>query len=169
MKKFQLENHTLEELRTEKGRRKLMAKRIYKKRECAGRINKLAERGDVDKNHINKEVWRIFNDMEFTEKELRDCMFNQMKQEVIKMARSHNKTEGAHRSLYNVKDMQIDIYTTRNAEALKAFIASMKSRARSYTTTINDAICQLYRVEHDIDNFVQVDLFEATEEMKAAQ
>jgi FMN-dependent NADH-azoreductase len=65
--------------------------------------------------------------------------------------------------------MQIDIYTTRNAEALKAFIASMKSRARSYTTTINDAICQLYRVEHDIDNFVQVDLFEATEEMKAAQ
>lgn len=167
MKKLKLVNHSLEELRTEKGKKKLFAKRIFKKRECAKRINQLLSRGDVDKNHINKEVWRIFNDMQFTDKELRDCMFNQLKQEVVKMARSHNKTEGAHRSIYSVKDMQIDIYTTRNAEALKIFIATMKSRAKSYTTTINDAICQLYRINHGIDNYSQVSLFDAVEEIKA--
>ena len=166
MKKFKLENHTLEELRTQTGKKKLLAKRIYKKRECAARINKLIERGDIDKDHINKEVWRIFNDMQFTEKELRDCMFSQLKQEIIKMARSHNKTEGAHRSIYCVKDMQIDIYTTRNAEALKAFIATMESRAKSYNTTINDAKCQLYRINHGIDNYQQVSLFDAMEEAK---
>lgn len=162
--KFVLENQSIDELITETGKRKLMAKRIYKKHECAKRINQMIERGDNDDEHICKEVWRIFNEMGFTEKELRDCMFSRLKQEVIKLARSHEKTEGAHRSIYRCKDGQIDIYTTRDIEALKHIIQINRSKAGAYNTIANDAMCQLYRVNHNMENYQQVSLFEATQE-----
>jgi hypothetical protein len=165
--KLELINHTLEELRTETYKKRLSAKRICKKEECAKRIRLMVERGDNDNNHINQEIWRIMDDMDFTMAELRKFAFRYLKQDVMKRAKSHEKTQGAHRSIYLTQYGQIDIYTTRNVEALKEIIKVNQGKAATFSTIADDASCQLYRVNHNIDNYSQVDLFEALEEAKA--
>lgn len=167
--KFELINQTLEELRTETYKKRLSAKRTFKKEECAVRVKLMVERGDNDNNHINQEIWRIMDDMEFTMAELRKFAFRYLKQDVMKRAKSHEKTEGAHRSIYLTQHGQIDIYTTRNVEALKEIIKINKNKADTFNTIAEDAACQMYRVNHGIDNYSQVDLYDAVEEAKTAQ
>lgn len=168
--KLELINHTLDELRTETYKRRLSAQRIYKKEECAKRIRLMVERGDNDNEHINQEIGRIMDSMEFSQDELMKFAFRYVKQDVMRRAKSHEKAEGAHRSIYLTnKHGQVDIYTTRNVEALKEIIKINKNKADTFNTIAEDAACQLYRVNHGIDNYSQVDLYDAVEEAKMAQ
>ena len=159
---------TLAELRTKNGWRKLIAQRKHVEHECAQEIAAMIERGDGSDEAINRRIAETYKKMEITSQEEHKFCFSAHKQYIMKLAKSHNKQNGKHRSFYKSKKYGwIDIYTSRNLEALKEVRESMKRRADSYAETFDDIDSQIYRVNHCIDNYQQVNLFDARAEAEA--
>lgn len=169
MNEFVLTPETPEELRTGNGWKKLRQQRAIKADEGAKRIFTVMEStGETDNVVVNQIAGEVFDDMGFTDYECRKIAFNLVKQRLVKKAKSHFKQEGEHRSIYFAKQGKyIDIYKTRNLETLKEVRASIDRRAASYQETLEDIDMQIYRVNHGLDNYVEVDLFEALEEAEA--
>jgi hypothetical protein len=161
---------TLEELRTKNGWKKLMAKRIRLEHECAKEISEMIERGDGSDESITRKVAETYKKLEISSREEHKFCFGYHKQHIMKLAKSHNKIGGKHRSLYKSKQYGwIDIYTSRNLDALKEIRASMKRRADAYSETFDDVDSQIYRVNHNIENYQQVNLFDARSEAEAME
>jgi hypothetical protein len=164
MEAFELTLETLEELRTQEWFKKLKIQRKQEIEKCASEIERLFANGEASDSQVAFLIGECFNACNFSEQECRQTKYNALKQSIMARAHSHNKVNGKHRTYYRYKDRQINIYTCRDLEALNYLEHFMKSNRDSWSESYNDVRTQKYRVEHGIDNFVQVDLFDAIAE-----
>ena len=160
MDNFELTLETLDELRTKEWYKKLNIQRLQTKKQYEDKIGKLFETGEASDSQIAQLVGECLDNCNYSEDECRRAMFNRLKQELVAKARRHNTSEGDKRGIYRYKDRQVCIPMCRDLEKLNYFEHFSKSNRDTYDDMYQMVREQKYRVEHGIDNFVQVDLFD---------